>query len=413
MIIGGGFGGLQLARSISREHFQIVLIDKNNFHQFQPLFYQVATAGLEPSSIAFPFRKVFSDKPGIHIRMAEVSEIITERKAINTSIGEISFDYLIIATGANTNYFGNEEIERHSLPMKSIQEALQLRNTLFQRFEEALLASTEEERNSFLNIIIVGGGPTGVEVAGTIAEMKRFILPKDFPEMDFSQMRIVLLEGSPRVLNVMKDISSTKAAHYLKEMGVEVHTGTVVTSYDGSIVTLKDGSQLPSKTLIWAAGVKGNLISGLPEGAYGPASRYHVNEFNQVSDCDSIYAIGDIACMTSESYPKGHPQMAQPAIQQGKLLASNLLKSIQNKPLKPFRYKDLGSMATVGRNKAVVELPKANFQGFFAWVLWLVVHLKSILGVRNKFLVLLNWIWNYVTYNLSLRLIIGPVKKKN
>jgi NADH dehydrogenase len=224
VIIGGGFGGLQLARSISREHFQIVLIDKNNFHQFQPLFYQVATAGLEPSSIAFPFRKVFSDKPGIHIRMAEVSEIITERKAINTSIGEISFDYLIIATGANTNYFGNEEIERHSLPMKSIQEALQLRNTLFQRFEEALLASTEEERNSFLNIIIVGGGPTGVEVAGTIAEMKRFILPKDFPEMDFSQMRIVLLEGSPRVLNAMKDISSTKAAHYLKEMGVEVHT---------------------------------------------------------------------------------------------------------------------------------------------------------------------------------------------
>lgn len=412
MIVGGGFGGLQLARSLSKDHFQVVLLDKNNFHQFQPLFYQVATAGLEPSSIAFPFRKVFSDKPGMHIRMAEVNEISSNQKIIHTSIGEISYQYLIIATGADTNYFGNSEIAQNSLPMKSIQEALQLRNTLFQRFEDALLTSTEEERQSFLTIVIVGGGPTGVEVAGTLAEMKRFILPKDFPEMDFSQMRIILLEGSPRVLNAMQEVSSYKAAKYLENMGVEVHTGTVVTSYDGTIVTLKDGTQLSSKTLIWAAGIKGNLIQGLPEGAYSPANRYLVNEFNQVANCESVYAVGDIACMISEKYPKGHPQMAQPAIQQGKLLASNILRLVQNKPLKPFKYKDLGSMATVGRNKAVVELPKAKFQGFFAWILWLVVHLKSILGVRNKFLVLLNWIWNYVTYNLSLRLIIGPAKKK-
>lgn len=408
VIIGGGFGGLQLARTISKIEFQVVLIDKNNFHQFQPLFYQVATAGLEPSSIAFPFRKVFSAEPSVHIRLAKVTRIEPDSKTIYSSLGVITYDYLVIATGADTNYFGNVQIEKHAFPMKSIQEALTLRNTLFQRFEDALTTSNSEERDKFLNIVIVGGGPTGVEVAGTIAEMKRFILPKDFPEMDFSTMRIILLEGSPRVLNAMSELSCTTAKSYLQKMGVEVETNTVVTNYDGEYAILKDGSDIPTKTLIWAAGVKGNTLPGLPEEAYLPGNRIAVNTNNEIIGCSSIFAIGDIACMQSENYPKGHPQMAQPAIQQGKLLANNLLRKKKGEPLKAFTYKDLGSMATVGRNKAVVELPKAKFQGFFAWVLWLVVHLKSILGVRNKFLVLLNWIWNYITYNLSLRLIIYP-----
>jgi NADH dehydrogenase len=413
VIIGGGFGGLQLARSLSEKAFQIVLIDKNNFHQFQPLFYQVATAGLEPSSIAFPLRKVFSKKQGIHIRMAEVTSIEPDKNCIQTSIGEIQYDHLIIATGADSNYFGNKEIQENSLPMKSIQEALQLRNTLFQCFEETLLTTNDEERSMYLNFVVVGGGPTGVEVAGTLAEMKRFILPKDFPEIDFSSMRIILLEGSPRVLNAMSEVSSKKAKEYLTKMGVEVQCDTVVTSYDGSIATLKNGSSIATKTLIWAAGVKGNLIGGLSEESYLPSGRLVVDEYNRIINCSNIYAIGDVACMQNELYPKGHPQMAQPAIQQGKTLAKNLLLQQQEKDMNAFKYKDLGSMATVGRNKAVVELPNAKFQGFFAWILWLVVHLKSILGVRNKFLVLLNWIWNYVTYNLSLRLIIGPAKKKD
>jgi NADH dehydrogenase len=413
VIIGGGFGGLQLARSLSEKAFQIVLIDKNNFHQFQPLFYQVATAGLEPSSIAFPLRKVFSKKQGIHIRMAEVTSIEPDKNCIQTSIGEIQYDHLIIATGADSNYFGNKEIQENSLPMKSIQEALQLRNTLFQCFEETLLTTNDEERSMYLNFVVVGGGPTGVEVAGTLAEMKRFILPKDFPEIDFSSMRIILLEGSPRVLNAMSEVSSKKAKEYLTKMGVEVQCDNVVTSYDGSIATLKNESSIATKTLIWAAGVKGNLIGGLSEKSYLSSGRFVVDEYNRIINCSNIYAIGDVACMQNELYPKGHPQMAQPAIQQGKTLAKNLLLQQQGKDMNAFKYKDLGSMATVGRNKAVVELPNAKFQGFFAWILWLVVHLKSILGVRNKFLVLLNWIWNYVTYNLSLRLIIGPAKKKD
>ena len=412
VIIGGGFGGLQLAKSISLEQFQVVLIDKNNFHQFQPLFYQVATAGLEPSSIAFPFRKVFQKQSEIIIRLGKVENIVPEEKRIITSIGPISYDHLIIATGADTNYFGNQEIEANAIPMKSISEALNLRNVLFQRFEDALLLSDDEERKVYLSIVIVGGGPTGVEVAGTLAEMKRFILPKDFPEMDFSAMQIILLEGSPNVLNAMHEQSSMKARKYLEKLGVDVRTGTVVTAYDGHTAQLKDGTYIETKTLVWAAGICGNLLPGLNDASYSPSKRLYVDEFNQVIGHENIYAIGDIAHMESIEFPKGHPQMAQPAIQQGKNLAKNISKKELVKDLTPFKYKDLGSMATVGRNKAVVELPNAKFQGFFAWILWLVVHLKSILGVRNKFLVLINWIWNYITYNLSLRLIIQPVKKK-
>lgn len=405
IIVGGGFGGLKLAHDILRSGYQVVLIDRYNYHQFQPLLYQVATAGLEPSSIAFPFRKIFQKKKEFHFRLAEVTKIDQANKLVETTIGNISFDYLIIATGADTNFFGNQQIAQNSMPMKSIVEALTLRNTFFQRLEDALNSSSDKEREMCMNIVIVGGGATGVEVAGTLAEMKSYILPKDYPEMDFKEMKIILLEGSPRVLNAMSDVSSKKAREYLIKLGVEVRTDTQVIEYDGSYVKLKEGDIIPTKTLVWAAGIIGNTIAGLSDDVY-LRGRILVNEFNQVKNSQCIFAIGDVACMVSEKFPRGHPQMAQPAIQQGKNLARNLKNLLKNQALIPFEYKDLGSMATIGRNKAVVELPNYKFQGFFAWIIWMIVHLKSILGIKNKFIVFLNWVWNYFTYNLSLRLII-------
>jgi len=409
VIIGGGFGGLKLAEKISTKNYQVVLIDKNNYHQFQPLFYQVATAGLEPSSIVFPFRKIFHDQDDFHFRLGEVLRINEKENTIDTTIGLITFDYLVIASGADTNFFGNKNIEQFSYPMKSIQEALSLRNTLFQHFEDAINTANLKEREKLLTIVVVGGGPTGVEVAGTLAEMKSHILPKDYPDMDFTQMKIVLLEGAPRVLNAMDNVSCVKAEKYLEDLGVEVKTGVRVLDYDGEEVFIKGEESIFTKTLIWSAGVKGNLLEGLNEKVYIQGGRIQVDRFNLVESSNkNIYAIGDVAAMVKEEYPRGHPQMAQPAIQQGLNLAKNLNRIIEGKPLKEFSYKNLGSMATIGRNKAVVELPSYKFQGFFAWVVWLVVHLKSILGVKNKFIVLINWIWNYVTYNLSLRLIIKP-----
>jgi len=412
VIIGGGFGGLKLAQKISSKHYQIVLIDKNNFHQFQPLFYQVATAGLEPSSIVFPFRKVFHNLKDFHFRLGEVKSINEKENYLETSIGVLDYDYLIIATGADTNFYGNGNIERFSFPMKSIQEALSLRNSIFQHLEDAINTSDFNEKSKLLTIVVVGGGPTGVEVAGTLAEMRSHILPKDYPDMDFSKMKIILLEGSPRVLNSMDAISCGKAEFYLKELGVEVRTSVRVLDYDGEEVHIQDASPIPTKTLIWSAGVRGNSLAGLSEDSYKSNGRVLVDQYNRVeSTHKNIFAIGDIAMMVSGTFPNGHPQMAQPAIQQGLNLSKNLNKLAEGKSLKPFSYKNLGSMATIGRNKAVVELPNYKFQGFFAWVVWLVVHLKSILGVKNKFMVLINWIWNYITYNLSLRLIIKPKQR--
>lgn len=407
VIIGGGFAGLELANKLSNSQFQTVILDKNNYHQFQPLLYQVATAGLEPSSIAFPFRKVFQGYKHFHFRLAEVKNIRSADKIVETTLGELQYDYLVIATGAGNNFFGNERIKQFSLPMKSISEALALRNTIFQRFENALTAETEIERTAQLNIAIVGGGPTGVEVAGALAEMRNLVLPKDYPEMDFSAMRIILVQGDDRLLSSMSENSSKKADIYLKKMGVETHYNARVSDYDGNLVYFQNEDPIPSKTLIWAAGIIGNSISGLHESAYGPGGRIIVDEYNRCKEHHDIFVIGDVSSIQGNTkYPKGHPQMAQPAIQQGRNLAGNLTKLLKNKPMQPFKYKDLGSMATIGRNKAVVELPNRSFYGFFAWVIWLIVHLRSILGVKNKFVILLNWIWNYFTYNLSLRLII-------
>lgn len=405
VIVGGGFGGLELSQDLAKSDYQVVLIDRNNFYQFQPLLYQVATCGLETSSIVFPFRKIFQKAKNIHFRMTSVQKIVPEENKITTTLGDLDYDYLVIATGAGNNYFGNENIERYSLPMKSLVQSLHLRNTMLERFEQALSVS-ENEQESYLTFVVAGGGPTGTELAGALAEMKSNILPKDYPELNFSKMKIILVEGGPRVLGAMHPESSEKAHHYLKELGVEIRLATLVEDFDGHVVKLKGTDAIHSKTLIWSAGIKGNMIEGLSKTEVLPGNRLKVDEYNRVDGYENIFAIGDIAAMVSEEYPKGHPQMAQPAIQQGKILSKNFKALQQNQPLKPFKYKNLGSMATVGRNKAVVELPKRRFGGFPAWFTWMFVHLRSIFGIKNKWIIFINWVWNYFTYNSSLRLII-------
>lgn len=407
VIIGGGFGGLEIARRLVKLNVQVVLIDRHNYHQFQPLFYQVATAGLEPSSIIFPFRRNFQKSGNFHFRLAEVESIDSAEKVVHTSIGDLSYDKLIIATGATNNFFGNDEIEQNAFPMKSIDQSLQIRNRVLEQFERALSVPAEEKAEQ-LTIAIAGAGPTGVELAGSLAEMKRFILPKEYPELDFDQMRIVLVEGAPRVLNAMLEKSSMKAEKYLEKMGVDVLVKTRVNGYDGTELKLDDGEVIRTKTLIWAAGIKGNYLDGIPEEARVRGNRIAVDHFNEVKGMKDVYAIGDVAFMTSNdpAYPEGHPQLAQVAIQQGYRFVKNMKNRLKGREMTPFKYKNLGTMATVGRNKAVVELPRMKFYGFFAWMVWMLVHLRSILGVRNKFIVFLNWVWNYFTYNLSLRVII-------
>lgn len=413
VIIGAGFAGLTLAKKLSPNYFQVVLLDKNNYHQFQPLLYQVATAGLEPSSISFPLRKIFQKKKNVLIRIAEVNSLNTEDSSVQTSIGDIRFDYLVLANGAETNYFGMEDLHQNAFSMKSVSEALLLRNTLLQNYEQALISKTAEERSALLNIVIVGGGPTGVELAGAIAEMKNKILPKDYPEINFGQMNVYLMEAAPRLLNGMSEASGKKVEDYLTGLGVEVQTGTSVKTYDGRTVSLSNGDSLYSRCLIWAAGVKGASLSGLPEASVLPNKRILVDDFNRIEGLQNVFAIGDIALMKSGVYLKGHPQVAPVAIQQAGLLAKNLLNAELKKELKPFAYKDKGSMATVGRNLAVAELGKIKMKGFFAWVVWMMVHLMSIIGVKNRLFILINWVWQYLTYDQSLRLIIHPSEKKS
>lgn len=411
VIIGGGFGGLRLAQDLKKSDYQVVVVDKVNYHQFQPLFYQVATSGLETSSIVFPFRKIFHKATNIHFRLANVNYINTQTKEIQTDIGSMNYDYLVLATGAGNNFFGNKKIEQFAYPMKSLPETLQLRNTILTRFEESLnLSSNEQVAN--LHFVVVGGGPTGTELAGALAEMRSNILPKDYPELDFTKMKITLVEGATRVLGAMDESLSKKVETYLKGLGVELKFSAFVEDYDGTTVQLKGGEQLHAKTLIWSAGIKGNLISGFEQATVLPGNRLQVNEYNEIIGHPNHYAIGDIAAMLSDNYPKGHPQMAQPAIQQGRNLANNLKAQLKGARKKPFVYKDLGSMATVGRNKAVVQLPHTKFGGFPAWFVWMFIHLRSIVGIKNKWIVFINWVWNYFTYNSSLRLIIGERKDK-
>ena len=407
VIAGGGFGGLKLAQELDSRHFQVILIDHHNYHQFPPLIYQVASSGLEPSSIAFPFRSALRKKKGFVFRLAEIQGVAPERNLLLTSVGEVKYDYLILACGGTTNFFGNDQIARHSLPMKTLYESMNLRNVLLQNIEKALVSDDEERRNALLTVAIVGGGPSGVEIAGALAEMKRYVLPKDYPYLDSSLFRIHLLDASPRLLQAMSERSSETAARGLREMGVEIHTGTMVSDYDGKTLRLSDGSEMKTRTVIWVSGIVANAVEGIQAEALGRGRRILVDEYNEVKGLTNVFAIGDQCLMTADpNYPNGHPQLAQVAIQQARLLARNLRARQEGKPLSPFHYKDLGSMATIGRNRAVAEIGGAKWGGFTAWMLWLVVHLRSILSVRNKVIVLLNWIWNYVTYDRSLRLIL-------
>ena len=412
VIVGGGFGGLTLARKLSKSDFQVVLIDKNNYHQFQPLFYQVAMAGLEPSSIVFPFRKVFQNSKNVFVRVTQVVSVDPAKNEIVTGIGSLRYDFLVLAIGADTNWYGNERVRANAIPMKSVSEALFLRNITFEDYERAVTSEGYEQRQRYLDIVIVGGGPTGVEVAGSLAEMKRHIIAKDYSDLDSKEIDIHLVHGDKRLLNTMSEQASAKAEIYLRELGVQLWLDKVVTDYDGKTVTIDDGSTIRADKVIWAAGVTGNKIAGLPDEAIYKGNRLKVNELNLVAGTQNVFAIGDIAFQTEEKWPNGHPQVAQVAIQQGTLLAKNLRRLQKGQTAEPFHYRDLGSMATIGRHKAVVDLPFWRFQGAFAWFVWLFVHLFSILGLKNKLFIFLNWVWNYVSYDQSLRLVIKPWRRE-
>lgn len=416
VIVGGGLGGLRLAEDLYGSGMQVVLIDKNNFHQFPPLIYQIASAGIDPSSISFPFRQIFRKRKDFYFRMAEARMVDTEKKILQTSIGKIDYDYLVLAAGATTNFFGNKNIEEWAIPMKTVPEAMGLRNALLSNLERALTCATEEERQELLNVVIVGGGATGVEIAGALAEMRRYVIPYDYPDMDSSLMHIYLIEAGDRLLAGLSQESSQKAYEFLKSMGVDIQFGKMVTDYRDHKVVMKDGTEIPTRTFLWVSGIRANAMPGIDESHLGRGFRFKVDEYNRIPGVEDVFAIGDQCLQTSDAaYPNGHPQVAQVAIQQAKNLAKNLKlinQGADSSALTAFHYKNLGSMATIGRNKAVVEIGKFRSQGFFAWVLWLVVHLRSILGVKNKMMVLLNWLWKYVSYNDSIRMITYATKPR-
>ncbi len=412
VIIGGGFAGLALVEGLKKQKVQVVLLDKNNFHQFQPLLYQVATSGLEPDSIAFPFRKQLAGYKNVIFRLAEVEEIDTENKIIDTNKGIITYDYLVIATGTATNFFGMKAIEENGLGMKNIRDSLNIRHKMIQNLEQAAITCNEKERDALTNFAVVGGGPAGVEMAGALAEFCKYILPKDYPEYPSEIMKIYVIEGSDKLISEMSEKASFKTLQYLKELNVEVLFNEIVTNYDGEIVTTKSGKQVLAKNLIWTAGVKGQLPKGIDNSHIVGGNRLKTNRYLQVEGLRDVFAMGDIAAVITQDTPKGHPQVAQPAIQQGKFLSKAMMHIINGKPLKPFKYKDKGSLATVGKRRAVADLGKLKFTGYAAWLLWSFVHLMSISGFRNKLLVGLNWTISYFSYEKSNRLIIRNYKKE-
>jgi NADH:ubiquinone reductase (H+-translocating) len=411
IVIGGGFGGLEVAKGLNGFKAQTVLFDRYNHHTFQPLLYQVATSGLETSSIVFPFRKRFVNQNDFYFRMGDVISIKPEENYIETSIGGVKYDYLVIANGATTNYYGMKDVEENSIPVKSIIDAIKLRNKIIRNFETALLTDDPEMMNSLMDFVIVGGGPTGVELAGALAELKHHVFPKDYKELEMSHMDIHLVEATPRLLNGMSEQASQKALEYLQNMGVKVHLNCAVQSYDGHEVVFNTGEKLITSTLVWAAGVKGQPIDGLHTDVITKNGRIKVDEYNRVKGYANIFAIGDAAVMEGDpKFSNGHPMMAPPAIQQGKLVAANIKRLISKKPIKPFRYNDQGSMATVGRHRAVVDLKNFRTQGAFAWFIWMFVHLMSIVGFRNRVFVFFSWWWSYFSYDKSNRLIISRNK---
>ena len=405
IVAGGGFSGIQLVRKLDDRLFDILLIDKMNHHQFQPLFYQVATSQLEPSSISFPLRHIFRNKKNVQIRLAELISIDNIHKAISTNIGTFDYDYLVLATGCKTNFFGNDELSKHVLGLKSTYDAITIRNHILLIFENILFAK-EEDKEGLFNIVIVGGGPTGVELAGAFSEIKKNILPKDFHRIDFSKLRIILVEGSNNTLNSMSEAAKKASKDYLQKMGVEIQLEKIVKNYNGEELEFHNGEKIRTKSVIWTAGVIANQITGVHLSSITPNKRIRVDRINKVIGMEDVYAIGDIAFMETPKYLKGHPQLANVAINQAKNLARNL-KSIQlNKRLYEYEYRDLGAMATVGRNKAIVDFPFIKIRGFLGWLIWMFLHLMLILSVKNKLVVFINWAWAYITKDTSLRLIL-------
>jgi NADH dehydrogenase len=421
VIIGAGFAGLKIARSLNNKPgFDVLLLDKFNYHQFQPLFYQVATAGLDASNISFPLRKAFHKSKNVRIRLATVQEVDTFGNKVKTDIGDFDYETLVIASGADTNWFGNQQLIENAFPMKSTVEALQLRHRLLQNFEDVLIAKDQAEVNRLMTIVVVGGGPTGVELAGAISEMKKYVLPCDYPEINFKEMKIYLLEGGAKTLGPMSEKSQEQSEKYLTNLGVTVRTNTVLKAYDGQTAVLSNGDTIDTATVIWAAGIHGNVPKGIDPSLVVRGNRIKVDRINKVVGSENIYALGDVAYMETPKYPHGHPQVANVAINQAKNLANNLRwmeMKTNAKNLQEFEYHDKGSMATVGRNLAVVDVPKPklHFGGFTAWLIWMGLHLVLILGVKNRLQVFINWIYNYITYDQSLRLIFNefyrPKKK--
>ncbi|MCR5077184.1 MAG: NAD(P)/FAD-dependent oxidoreductase [Prevotella sp.] len=407
VIVGGGLGGLELAFRLTKENFQVVLVDKNNYHQFPPLIYQVASAGLEPSSISFPFRRLFQGNRDFFFRMAEVQAVDTAEKAILTTIGTIHYDWLVLAAGATTNFFGNKAIEASTLPMKSVSEAMRLRNTILHNLERAETEEDPVRKQALMNVVVVGGGASGVEIAGAIAEMKKNVIQRDYPDLDASQMHIYLVNAGDRLLAAMDPVSSARAERDLKELHVHVRQPQFATAYEDSVLKTSAGLEIPAETVIWVSGICANRIEGLPKESIGHAGRILTDRFCRVKGLQDVYAIGDQSLIEGDpDYPLGHPQLAQVAMQQAKAVAANLAARMRGGEEKPFRYRNLGVMATIGRNHAVAEIGGRKFGGFPAWALWLIVHLRSILGVKNKAFILLNWLWNYINYKQSLRLIL-------
>jgi NADH dehydrogenase len=410
--VGAGFAGLKLARNLRNKAYQIILLDKNNYHQFQPLFYQVATAGLEPSAISFPLRKVFHDTPNVTFRMGVAKRIDQQQNRLYTEIGYIDYDYLVLSMGADTNYFGMENIMKNSIPMKSVSEALFIRNKIISNYERAITIADESKRKALMNVVIVGGGPTGVELAGAMAELRNKVFPKDYPQLNFQNMKVVLVEAGGSLLAGMSAESGKKAKTYLEKLQVEVLLQTTVSDYDGLNVIINGETRFQTHTLLWAAGITPNPIEGIREEQTARGGRLLVDDYNRLYSSKNIFVLGDGCLQQSEDYPRGHPQVAQVAIQQAQNLSANLLAKLRQQPEKPFRYKDLGSMATVGRKLAVVDLPFVKFQGLLAWLTWLFVHLMAIVGVKNRIFIFLDWSWNYLAFDPSLRLLIKPTISK-
>lgn len=411
VIIGGGFGGLEVANHLKDQPVDILMLDKHNYHTFQPLLYQVATGSLEAESIAFSLRKNFSHQQNFRFKIAEVTQVNPDKNSIDTSIGEINYDYLVIATGSTTNFFGNKDIEHYAMPMKSIPEALNLRYLILQNLEQAVLLKTHAERKPYLTFVLVGAGPTGVELAGALAELRNHVLVKDYPELNKDEMRVYLVDFLPKVLGPFSDEGSHAAKKFLEEMGVDVMLNVKVESYDGSNIAFEGGKTIETKNVIWSAGVAGVIPKGIAKETIEKGNRISVDSINRVKGLDNVFAIGDVCAMITEENPKGHPGVAQVAIQQGTLLGKNLIKLINNEPAEPFRYNDKGSLATIGRNKAIADLGKLKFHGFFAWLIWMFVHLISLLGFRNKVIVFINWIGSYMSNNGGARLIIRGFKR--